>query len=59
MIRTSEDEHVVALQRIDEIEESDVIEGEESSQAETSPEHNPEQSAQQDADETSASDEPE
>ena len=63
MIRTSEDEHVVALQRIDEIEESDVIEGElvegetiegeESSKADTSPEHNPEQSAQQDAENTS------
>jgi len=67
LIRTSEDEHVVALQRIDEIEEpeviegesveGDVIEGEVSTQADTAPEHNPEQSAQQPADDASADDE--
>lgn len=46
MIRTSEDEHVVALQRIDEIEEpEDVIEGETTSEDNV----NPEQSAQQEA----------
>jgi len=67
MIRTSEDESVVALQRIDEIEEptvlegefveGDVAEGEVSSEADTSPEHNPEQSAQQPTDEASVDDE--
>ncbi len=54
MIRTADDEHVVALQRIDEIEEpevTDVIEGE----VENS-EHNPEHSAQQDEAEDSQDD---
>ncbi len=54
MIRTADDEHVVALQRIDEIEEpevTEVIEGE----GENS-EHNPEQSAQQDEAENSQDD---
>jgi DNA gyrase subunit A len=66
MIRTSEDEHVVALQRIDEIEEpaliggeGGIVEGEVSSQSDTSPEHNPEQSAQQSADTAPTDDEQE
>ena len=50
LIRTADDEHVVALQRIDEIEEpeqlEEVAEGDEI--VETSSEHNPEHSAQQD-----------
>ncbi|PKG81820.1 DNA gyrase subunit A [Colwellia sp. 75C3] len=50
LIRTADDEHVVALQRIDEIEEpeqlEEVVEGDEV--IETSAEHNPEHSAQQD-----------
>ena len=50
LIRTADDEHVVALQRIDEIEEpeqlEEVAEGDEI--VETSGEHNPEHSAQQD-----------
>ena len=50
LIRTADDEHVVALQRIDEIEEpeqlEEVVNGDEL--IETSPEHNPEHSAQQD-----------
>ncbi|KGJ87664.1 DNA topoisomerase (ATP-hydrolyzing) subunit A [Colwellia psychrerythraea] len=51
MIRTADDEHVVALQRIDEIEEpeqlEDAVEGDNVIEGEE--EHNPEQSAQQDA----------
>ncbi len=43
MIRTAEDEHVVALQRIDEIEDVTTLD----STDETTSEHNPEQSAQQ------------
>ena len=50
LIRTADDEHVVALQRIDEIEEpeqlEEVAEGDEI--VETNSEHNPEHSAQQD-----------
>ena len=50
LIRTADDEHVVALQRIDEIEEpeqlEEVAEGDEV--VETSSDHNPEHSAQQD-----------
>jgi DNA gyrase subunit A len=62
LIRTSDDEHVVALQRIDEVEEPVLLEGESTeeevtNQEDTSSEHgtlkhNPEQSAQQ-ADEDS------
>lgn len=43
MIRTAEDEHVVALQRIDEIEDVTTLD----STDESTSEHNPEQSAQQ------------
>jgi DNA gyrase subunit A len=43
MIRTAEDEHVVALQRIDEIEDVTTLD----STDEGTSEHNPEQSAQQ------------
>jgi DNA gyrase subunit A len=43
MIRTAEDEHVVALQRIDEIEDVTTLD----STDEVTSEHNPEQSAQQ------------
>jgi len=50
LIRTADDEHVVALQRIDEIEEpeqlEEVVNGDEV--IKTSAEHNPEHSAQQD-----------
>ncbi|WP_019027918.1 DNA topoisomerase (ATP-hydrolyzing) subunit A [Colwellia piezophila] len=55
LIRTAEDEHVVALQRIDEIEEpeqlEEVAEGDEivETSAEPNSEHNPEHSAQQDS----------
>ncbi len=51
MIRTADDEHVVALQRIDEIEAAEVTED----QTETS-EHNPEHIAQQDEADNSESD---
>ncbi|HBY87669.1 MAG TPA: DNA gyrase subunit A, partial [Colwellia sp.] len=58
LIRTAEDEHVVALQRIDEIEEpqqlEEVVEGDEI--IETGAEHNPEHSAQQDVADTSQDD---
>ena len=58
LIRTAEDEHVVALQRIDEIEEpaqlEEVVEGDEV--IETGAEHNPEHSAQQDVADTSQDD---
>ncbi len=54
MIRTADSEHVVALQRIDEIVEPDVTEVIEG-QAETL-EHNPEHSAQQDEADSSESD---
>ncbi len=51
LIRTSEDEHVVALQRIDEVEEPAEFEGEnvegEVNQDDASPEQSSEQSAQQ------------
>ncbi len=54
MIRTTDDEHVVALQRIDEIEEPEVTEV---TEGETeSSEHNPEHSAQQDETESSQDD---
>ncbi len=67
LIRTIEGEHVVALQRINEVEEPAELEGnlaegvedEVSSQADTSPEHDPKQSAQQVDDESTASDEQE
>lgn len=58
LIRTADDEHVVALQRIDEIEEpeqlEEVVEGDEV--IETGTEHNPEHSAQQDVADTSQDD---
>lgn len=54
MIRTADDEHVVALQRIDEIEEPEVTEVTEG-ETENS-EHNPEHSAQQDETENSQDD---
>ncbi|PKH87788.1 DNA topoisomerase (ATP-hydrolyzing) subunit A [Colwellia sp. Bg11-28] len=58
LIRTADDEHVVALQRIDEIEEpaelEEVAEGDEV--IETSVDHNPEHSAQQDVADTSQDD---
>ncbi len=58
LIRTADDEHVVALQRIDEIEEpellEEVVEGDEV--IETGAEHNPEHSAQQDVADTSQDD---
>jgi DNA gyrase subunit A len=69
LIRTSDDEHVVALQRIDEIEEPAEIEGEDvegevTSQTATSPDndaskHNPEQSAQQATEDSPIDDEEE
>jgi DNA gyrase subunit A len=56
LIRTSEDEHVVALQRIDEVEEPKIIE-EESVEGEASSESAPlEQNAQQSVDENSMDD---
>jgi DNA gyrase subunit A len=54
MIRTADDEHVVALQRIDEIEAPEVTQVTED-QTETS-EHNPEHNAQQDEADNSESD---
>ena len=58
LIRTADDEHVVALQRIDEIEEpaqlEEVAEGDEV--IDTGAEHNPEHSAQQDVADTSQDD---
>ncbi|PKI16152.1 DNA topoisomerase (ATP-hydrolyzing) subunit A [Colwellia sp. 12G3] len=58
LIRTADDEHVVALQRIDEIEEpeqlEEVVEGNEV--IETSAEHNPEHNAQQDVTDSSQDD---
>jgi len=58
MIRTADDEHVVALQRIDEIEEpeqlEDAVEGD--NVIEGSQEHNPEHSAQQDVTDNSQDD---
>ncbi len=58
LIRTADDEHVVALQRIDEIEEpaqlEEVVEGDEVIKADA--EHNPEHSAQQDVVDTSQDD---
>ncbi|MBL4764135.1 MAG: DNA topoisomerase (ATP-hydrolyzing) subunit A [Colwellia sp.] len=69
LIRTSENELVVALQRIDEVEEPAVLEGEDvegevTSQEATSSEHdaskhNPEQSAQQETEDNSTDDEQE
>jgi len=68
LIRTGEDELVVALQRIDEVEEPAILEGEsvEGEAGENvdaadnaSSTHNPEQSAQQVDDESSSSDEQE
>ncbi len=69
LIRTVEGEHVVALQRIDEIEEPAVIAPEENSDgvsetdvsavADDSSSHNPEQSAQQVDDESASGDEQE
>lgn len=68
LIRTVEGEHVVALQRIDEIVEpevieNDVVEGEEGENIDAidnaSSTHNPEQSAQQVDDESTSSDEQE
>ena len=62
LIRTADDEHVVALQRIDEIEEpeqlEDAVEGDNVIEGSTEPnsEHNPEQSAQQDEAENSQDD---
>jgi DNA gyrase subunit A len=56
LIRTSEGEHVVALQRIDEVEEPKVIE-EDNVEGEVTPENtSPEQSAQQSVDESSIDD---
>ena len=59
LIRTVEGEHVVALQRIDEIEESVVLEGDnvDTASVEASSIHNPEHSAQQVDDESTSSDE--
>ncbi|MDX2370996.1 MAG: DNA topoisomerase (ATP-hydrolyzing) subunit A [Colwellia sp.] len=64
LIRTSDDEHVVALQRIDEVEEpteleGEIVEGEVTSQDDNSLENNPEQSAQQGAEDNSIDDEQE
>ncbi|AAZ25958.1 DNA topoisomerase (ATP-hydrolyzing) subunit A [Colwellia psychrerythraea] len=62
LIRTADDEHVVALQRIDEIEEpaelEEVAEGDEviETSVEPSSEDNPEHSAQQDVADTSQDD---
>lgn len=63
LIRTVEGEHVVALQRIDEIEEPETVEvaeGESVTDSENeSSSHNPEQSAQQVDDESTSSDDEE
>jgi len=58
LIRTADDEHVVALQRIDEIEEPEQLEEavEGDNVIEGSTEHNPEHSAQQDATDSSQDD---
>ena len=58
LIRTADDEHVVALQRIDEIEEPEQLENavEGDNVIEGSEEHNPEHSAQQDVADTSQDD---
>ena len=58
LIRTADDEHVVALQRIDEIEEPEQLEEavEGDNVIEGSEKHNPEHSAQQDVADTSQDD---